>query len=71
MKKNTGALILVALSLAVASACASSGASTPTRPSTDPGGNWARTAPTASGSDRTTVRRQSNYWKYPATSRMK
>jgi hypothetical protein len=71
MKKNLGALILVVLSLAVASACASSGGSTPTRPSTDSGENWARTAPTASGSDRSAAQRRGDYWKYPTTSRMK
>jgi len=71
MKKRLGALILVVLSVAVVSACASSGASVPSGPSTDSGGNWARTAPTVSGSDRTAVPRRSDYSKYPATSRMK
>ena len=71
MKKKLGALILVVGSLAIASACASSGASAPTSPSSDSGENWAKAAPTASGSDRTTVHRRTDYWKYPATSRTK
>ena len=65
--KKLGASILVVVSLAVVSACASTGGSTPTRPSTDSGENWARTAPTASG-PKASRPGGKGYWRYPATS---